>query len=154
MIPTTSDQREDLRRLIGRWHGSERMMASRWASGGPAESLVETELALGGAYIFQNYRQSRQDATSFEARAVFGYDEARKQPAMYLFDAMGFPPSAPAYGVLEGEHLIFTRSSPRGQGQHRFRFDEGSYSLVVRFAPPDGPWETVMEGLYKLVPFA
>ena len=154
MIPTTSDQRDDLRRLIGRWHGSETMMASPWTAAGPAESLVETELALDGAYIFQNYRQSREDASSFEARAVFGYDEERKQPAMYLFDTMGFPPSEPAYGVIEGEHLVFTRRSPRGQGQHRFRFDDGTYQLVVRFAPPDGPWATVMEGFYKLVPFA
>jgi hypothetical protein len=67
---------------------------------------------------------------------------------------MGYPPE-PAYGVVEGDDLVFTHSSQRGQGQYRFTFGEGgSYRLVVRFAPPDGSWETVMEGAYSLVPFA
>jgi len=139
-----------LDRLVGRWRGVEIMGVTPWSAGGQAASEVEAELALGGAFLFQSYRQFRTGLPDFEARSVFGLDKASGQVLMYLFDSMGFIPAAPAVGMPEERELVFTRSSPRGRGQHRFSFeDDGSYRLVVRFAPPEGAWGTVMAGHYN-----
>ncbi len=153
MSPGIIDQHAWLYRLIGRWRGSEVMSQTPWAAAGEAESLVEAELALGGAFLFQDYRQSRDGAPSFAARSVFGLGKTAGQALMYHFDTMGFMPTAPAAGAIEGDELVFTRHSPRGRGQHRFTFDgDGTYRLTLLFAPPDGLWSPVMTGHYQSIP--
>ncbi|WP_448954089.1 DUF1579 family protein [Labrys neptuniae] len=148
-----SDQQILLRRLIGRWRGRETMHETPWAAAGAAQSAVEAAWDLGGAFIFQSYRQMRDGAPAFEARSVFGFDQSAGHALMYLFDTMGFMPMAPAVGVVEGEELVFTRHSLRGRGQHRYAFaDDGSYRLTIAFAPPDGSFGTVMAGHYHPIP--
>ncbi|NLR99144.1 DUF1579 domain-containing protein [Rhizobium sp. P38BS-XIX] len=139
--------------FAGTWEGEEHVAASAWTKEGTATARLTAQCLFDGAFVEQHYVQTRDGATSFEARNIFGFDAADQAYKLYQFDTVGFVPAAPASGEWIDGKLVLTKVSPRGAQRTLFQFEnEDCYRMGVTFSPVGSDtWQEVVSGLYRRV---
>lgn len=139
--------------LAGTWEGKETIATTRWGEGGPARGRFTAQLDLGGRALLMDYREERDGRPALQVHAVFTAGPGHDEYALHWFDSYGFVPTQPAPGHLDGERLVFLRSSPRGQTRHIYTLRDGACELTLESSFDGGVhWESVMHGSYLRVP--
>jgi hypothetical protein len=153
VAPQLSAGHQRLQALVGVWRGEETLGATQWTAAGTATGEIVAEADLGGLFVVQRYRQSRDGNVSFEARNVFGFDKADGSYKQWQFDSMGFVPEAPASGQWDSDTLTLERSSPRGAARVRYVFDgPDHYRMTLHFKPAGSEaWQEMVDGSYRRV---
>jgi hypothetical protein len=150
MNRTPGEESLRLQAFAGEWTGAEQLAASRWSPGGPATARVSARMTLGGYYLVQDYAEQVDGRTTIEVRAVFAWDEERRQYLLYWFDSYGYAPQQPGTGQWQGDTLVLTRVSSRGVARHSYRVEgPDAYTLKIENSFDGGTsWQPVVEGRY------
>lgn len=140
--------------FVGAWAGEEIIAPSKWGAGGVAYARISARQMLDSFGLIQDYRAERDHKSWLEVHAVFAFDGQSSVYRLFWFDSLGFTPEQPAVGHWDGEKLIFTRISPRGQTRHTYTFPgHEQYGLLLESSFDDGrTWSRVMRGQYARVP--
>lgn len=148
-MPRPTHGHKKLEKLIGTWHGEERMSPSPWdPEGGIAVGRVENRAALGGFAVLQDYEQRRGGAVSFQGHGIFTYDAPAEAYVLHWFDSMGMPPNE-FRGRFEGDVLTLACEAPHGHSRCIFDVSrKESYSFRMDVSPDGKQWQTFMEGRY------
>lgn len=115
----------------GTWEGEEHLAPSPWAEAGRARGRATYRLSVAGTVAVQDYVQERDGQTVFEGHGVFTVDPSDGSVLWYLFDSFGFPPLEPARRVWEGDTLLLSKRTPRGETRHSFRFEDDRYHYRI-----------------------
>jgi hypothetical protein len=145
-----TDEHRRLHALAGEWRGEEVMHESRWYVAGPAISHVSARVDLGGLYVIQDYRQTRDGKTIFAGHGVFTWDREDRRVKLFWHDSLGYDAPAPAAGGWKDGTLVLLRGSLRGGARHIYEFpDADTYTLRIQFSPDAEGWSDVLTGVYR-----
>lgn len=151
-MPVVSDAHRRLERLVGAWHGEERIHPSPFLpAGARATAHVTNVLALDGFAVLQDYEQVREDPAAhpnFRGHGVFRVDPASHEYVMHWFDTVGQTP-AEFRGHFNGDTLSLVQATT--QGQVRASWDlhtPDQYRYTMEVSPDGEHWALFMDGRY------
>ena len=132
-MPRPSEKHGKLEKLLGTWHGEERIFPTPWdTEGGTASARVHNQLALDGFAVVQDYEQERRGVVHFRAHGIFRWDTLTHAYELHWFDSMGTAPSL-FRGTFDGD--VLTLTSQHGHGFVRARWD---FSAPAQYLLRDG----------------
>jgi hypothetical protein len=150
--PKPLDEHRRLATFAGEWTGEETVFASRWVEGGQATSRVSARMDLGGFYLIQETRQTRDGKESFATHGVFTFDREDRLYKLFWHDSLGYFAQSPASGGWKDQRLTLIRSSLRGIARHVYEIvDADTYTMKIQFSPDAEGWADVLAGVYKRV---
>lgn len=122
---------ERLLAFVGEWDGEEDLAASPWAEATTVKSRNVFRPAVEGLAVVQEYAQQRPDGEPFSGHGFFTADPVTGDVRWYFFDSVGWPPEGPVRGGWDGSVLTMTKTTPRGQARHTYRFDGDRFEHEV-----------------------
>lgn len=149
-MPKPTDAHRKLQKLVGNWHGEERIFPSPWDSqGGTAIGRVQNRLALDGFVVVQDYEQERGGSVNLRGHGVFSWEATEQCYVMHWWDSMGMPPNV-FRGNFQGDVLILTSKDQHGHSRATFDYHEQDrYSFKMEVSQDGNQWYTFMEGSYS-----
>jgi hypothetical protein len=148
-MPKLTQGHRELERLVGTWHGEERLYPSPFApQGGAAVGRVRNRVVLDGFALVQEYEQEREGTVNFRGHGVFRWDPGEQVYTLHWFDSMGMSPSE-FRGTLEGDVLTLTSTGAQGMVRAVWDLPGGERYTYRRQISPEGVnWFPLMEGTY------
>ena len=150
-MPKPGTEHRKLATLPGTWAGEEKLFPSPWdPKGGTAVGRLTAKVDIDGFFVTSDYVEERDGQVTYRGHGVYGWDPAEKCYTMHWFDSMGSGSPEPAKGQWEGNQLVFSATSPKGQSRYIYTF-EGQDTQKFRIAmSQDGKtWAPMMEGKYS-----
>jgi Protein of unknown function (DUF1579) len=135
MSPEPTPTHRRLADLVGAWSGKESLAASPWSPGGTADGRHVFSASCGGMAVVQDYVEHRDGDVSLTGHGVLTVDPETDDVLWYWFDAIGFPPAAPARGAFAADgRLTLEKTTPRGTQRATFALagDTLDHQLAVR----------------------
>jgi len=151
----TAELSEHLRRLVpsvGVWEGEERLADPNGPPGARiiAKGQSEARLAVGGAVLATDYRQTIGGKDTMQGHAVTIWSSRDGRYRMYFFDSSGGDPSV-FQGNMTGDTLVLEGEGPNGSRiRHRTDHPDGETMRTRSDMTFDGEsWTEVFEGVYR-----
>jgi hypothetical protein len=123
----------ELERLSGVWSGTATICASSPYSNGATLSVsYVAQLDLAGRVLLGREVRRRGDRIVYQGLTVLGWDTARSQFSLHLFDSAQKQVLEPAFG--EWNENTLTLDQPRREGQRRYSYlveDENHCALRI-----------------------
>ena len=135
--------------LFGHWQGAEEQYASPWGAAGTARAALTFRAEIGGAAAVNDYRQVRDDGSEFLGHGVFlvGADGV---VSWWLFDSYALPP-VPATGGWRNGELVLTKTTERGEAEHRFGLEGEDLTYAIDLTLGDTDPQPFLRGRYRAI---
>jgi hypothetical protein len=150
-MPRPDERHRRLHKLLGTWHGDERLYPSPWdPAGGSAVARVHNVLALDGFAVVHDYEQERGGTVSFRGHGVFRWDPLQQAYELHWFDSFGAAPTV-FRGGFDGDVLTMTAQQ---QGFLRAQWDLSAaarYDYRMDVSADGVQWQLFSQGRYVQV---
>ncbi len=147
-MPRPGPEHEVLKKLSGRWQGSETMMPSPWSPEQQERHGRIEARVLEGFFVVSDYEQRMGDQVTFRGHGVYSYDPPKQEYVMYWFDSMGGAGGV-ARGKFQGNQLTFENTSPMGRHRYRYTFEAKTTVFEMSMSPDGKEWHLLMKGTYQ-----
>jgi len=136
--------------FAGVWRGEGDIASNPWGGAGPCRGSWNFRLDPAGKNLIHDYEDRRADGSTFAGHGVWCGHEG--DLLHFWFDSYGFPPLDPARGGWDGDRLVVTKTTPRGQGRSTWTCDGKDLSYLIEAWPVgEGGFTRVMSGTYRRV---
>jgi hypothetical protein len=148
-MPKPTEHHDKLRRLVGRWTGTETMHPSQWdPNGGTATGRNDCRMALDGFAVITDYEQERDGVITFRGHGVTTYSPTEACYILYWFDSLGSPAEV-FKGDFDGDVLTVSHG---GHMNARLVYDFSQAGIMRSrmYMSEDGDaWATLFECDYE-----
>jgi hypothetical protein len=150
-MPKPGEAHEKLACGAGVWIGEEKMPPSPWAPDGIiAVGRHEARMALGGFALITDYRQTVNDATTYEGHSVTVYDDRAQRYLMYWFDSMGSPGNVFTGDIQGGEMVMVGPGLGGGKMRNTSNYaEDGVLTVLSETSTEADQWLTALEARYE-----
>ena len=107
-------------------------------------------MALGGFALITDYRQTVNDATTYEGHSVTVYDQTEQCYLLYWFDSMGSPVNV-FTGAIQDDEMVMVGPGPGG-GKMRNTSnygEDGVLTVLSETSTEADQWLTALEARYE-----
>ena len=144
-----TDQHRKLEKLVGSWHGDEKLGAFPGMKHKTAVGTWNARLDLGGSFLVVDYIQTADGKEVFRGHGVIGWNAKKKAYTLHWFDSYGSPPSEPGYAQEEkNSRWIFVHDYPTHKGHTIFEVSKNELRFKVEMSEGGKPFTTAIEGRY------
>ena len=109
-----------MQKLLGSWEGTGHIEPNPWGADGAITAQFMFRSGPGDHSVIHDYRDQREDGTSFAGHGVLTTDPATNEVLWFWFDSYGAPPLVPSRGLWNNGVLCVQRTTSRGSNRTSF----------------------------------